>query len=189
MRRALALFLISATIACAEPPNKEMNQAQGAIDAAKSAGAEQFAASDLTAAVDALRRSEAAVSQRDYRLALNHAIESRERAQSAAKAAVNVRARARGDAEAQLAEANTLLAQAQMRLRNADRARLPRRVAEDARAVIAAAQKSVQNARTALDNDEYDKARKALDGVSARIQTVISAMAQALDGAVMRRRR
>ena len=32
-----------------------MNQAQGAIDAAKAAGAEHYAPAELTAAVDALR--------------------------------------------------------------------------------------------------------------------------------------
>jgi hypothetical protein len=189
MRRAVALLLVAALAACAEPPSKEMHQAQGAIDAAKSAGAEQFAASELTAAVDALRRSEEAVAERDYRLALNYAIESRERAQSAAKGAVNARARARGDAEAMLAEANTLLAQAQAQLRAADAARVARRATDDARDTITAAQKSVQNARTALNNDEYEQARKALQGVSARIHKAISAIDDALDNGSGRRRR
>src|SRR4026208_898399 len=57
--------------ACAEPPSKEMNQAQGAIDAAKAAGAEAFAPMEFTAAVDALRHSEEAAAQRDYRQALS----------------------------------------------------------------------------------------------------------------------
>jgi hypothetical protein len=185
MRRAVTLLFAIALVACAEPPSKEMNQAQGAIDAAKSAGAEQFAATELTAAVDALRRSEEAVTERDYRLALNYAIESRERAQGAAKAAVNARARARGDAEALLAEATLLLSQARERLRTADAARVPRR----ARQSIDDAQTSVQNARTALNSDEYEKARKVLDGVSARIQTAISQIAEATDSGAARKRR
>jgi hypothetical protein len=143
MRRAVVLLFAIAFVACAEPPSKEMNQAQGAIDAAKAAGAEQFAAIELTAAVDALRRSEEAVTQRDYRLALNYAIESRERAQGAAKAAVDARSRARGDAEALLAEATTLLSQARARLRGVDGARVPRR----ARQTIDDAQTSVPRRR------------------------------------------
>src|SRR5687768_10694125 len=78
LSRALWVFLVALCTACAEPPSKEMNQAQGAIDAARAAGAEQFAAAEFTAAVDALRRSEEAVAARDFRLALNHAIDSRE---------------------------------------------------------------------------------------------------------------
>jgi len=37
-----------------------MNQAQGAIDAARSAGANRFAAGEVTAATDALKRSQEA---------------------------------------------------------------------------------------------------------------------------------
>lgn len=166
-----------------------MNQAQGAIDAAKAAGAEQFAATELTAAVDALRRSEEFVSQRDYRQALNYAIESREQAQSAAKAAVDARARARGAAEALLAEATTLLAQARAQLRDADAARVPRRALQDARQTIDDAQASVQNARTALNGDDYAQARKTMEGVSKRIRSAISQISSATDPAAARRRR
>lgn len=188
MCRAVLLLLVSMSLACAEPPNKEMNQAQGAIDAAKSAGAEQFAATELAAAVDALRRAEEFVTERDYRQALNFAIESRERAQAAAKAAVEARARARGDAEALLAEATTLLAQARSQLNEAD-ARAPRRALQDARKTIDDAQTSVQNARTALNSDDYAQARKALDGVSKRIRAAISQISDAADPAGARRRR
>ena len=189
MRRAVLLLLISTSLACAEPPHKEMNQAQGAIDAAKSAGAEQFAATELTGAIDALGRAETFVVQRDYRQALNSAIESRERAQSAAKAAVDARARARGDAEALLAEANTLLTQARARLGDAEAARVSRRATQDARQAIDAAQTSVQNARTALDKDDYAAAKKALQGVSARIYRAISQIMDARLPAAQRDRR
>ena len=53
LRVVRRLALITATIlsaSCAEPPNKEMNQAQGAIDAARAAGADKFAAAEFTAA-------------------------------------------------------------------------------------------------------------------------------------------
>ena len=93
----------------AEPPSKEMNQAQGAIDAARAAGADRFASEEFTAAVDALKRSDEAVKAGDYRQALSHAIDSRERAQNAAKMAVEGRANSRGDAERAIAEAATLL--------------------------------------------------------------------------------
>ncbi|MGH9147869.1 MAG: DUF4398 domain-containing protein, partial [Vicinamibacterales bacterium] len=63
--------------ACAEPPNKEMDQAQGAIDAARAAGADDYANEQLTSAVSALKQSRDAVTQRDYRSALNYALESR----------------------------------------------------------------------------------------------------------------
>ena len=60
----------AAAAGCADPPSKELHQAQGAIDAARAAGADSYATDEFTAAVEALARAEAAVGQRDYRLAL-----------------------------------------------------------------------------------------------------------------------
>ena len=51
--------------ACGDPPEKEMHQAQGAIAAARAAGADEYAAEEMNAAVDALRRAEAAAAERD----------------------------------------------------------------------------------------------------------------------------
>src|SRR5688500_4912099 len=109
--RRLAVIVTILSTACAEPPSKEMNQAQGAIDAARAAGADTFAATEFTAALDALKRSEEAATAGDYRQALNHAIDSRERAQNAARQAVDGRADARGQAERAIAEIATLLTQ------------------------------------------------------------------------------
>ena len=85
---SLAIVAAIAGAACGDPPDKEMQQAQGAIDAARAAGADQYAHDEFTAAEDALKRAHDAVDQRDYRLALNDALDTRERAQTAAKEAV-----------------------------------------------------------------------------------------------------
>lgn len=150
-----------------------MNQAQGAIDAARAAGADQYAAAELTAAADALKRSEDAVAQNDYRLALNHALESRQRAQTAVKAAVLARSNARGEAERQVAEANALLTQLRARLTAASAPRQPRRSLQEARAVADAAADGMQEARAALAADDYPKATRAVDGLAAQIQAAL----------------
>src|SRR5688500_3123501 len=56
--------------ACSEPPQKELAMAQGAIDAARAAGAEQYAREPLAAAAASLQSAHDAVVQRDYVLAL-----------------------------------------------------------------------------------------------------------------------
>jgi hypothetical protein len=72
-RRAILLagFLLATatTIGCGTPPQKEMDEARAAVEAARAAGAAQLAPADFSEAADALARSEAAVAQRDYRLA------------------------------------------------------------------------------------------------------------------------
>jgi hypothetical protein len=184
----IALFTLVA-LGCGEPPSKEMNQAQGAIDAAKAAGAETYAPNELAAAVEALRRSEEAVTQGDYRTALSHALESRGQATAAAKAAVSARARARGDVERRLAEVSASAEKTRGRLEEPPVARLPRRIRQAAQRAIAAADKSLQEARTALGSDDYNAAMKALDHATDTIQKANTALDQALDKATPRRRR
>jgi Domain of unknown function (DUF4398) len=162
--------------ACAEPPLKEMNQAQGAIDAAKAAGAQEYAAEELQAATDAMRRAEDAVEQRDYRLALNNALDSRERAQTAARNAADGKARARGRAEGLVAEVTTALAGATDRLKAAEAARLPKAASTSLTADIKAAQDALQEAGTALGRQDYRKAAAVLEGHAARLRTATAAI-------------
>jgi hypothetical protein len=172
--RLLALIIAVLSASCAEPPHKEMNQAQGAIDAARAAGADKFASAEFIAATDALKRSEDAATAGDYRLALNHAIDSRERAANAAKLAVEGRADARGEAERAIAEVATLLERAQTQLQDPALARLNPRVLRGPRATVAAAEKRVQEARTALKAEDYATVTTATTGAAARLQAALT---------------
>ena len=177
LRVVRRLALITATllsVSCAEPPNKEMNQAQGAIDAARAAGADRFAAAEFTAAQDALKKSEEAVADGDYRQALSHALDSRERAQNAAKLAVDGRADARGHAERAIAEVATLLSRAHAQLKAADAARLNPRTLEGPRSTVAATGKMLQEARTALKAEDYPAVTKALNSAAAELQAALT---------------
>jgi hypothetical protein len=172
--RRLALITAILSASCAEPPHKEMNQAQGAIDAARAAGADRFAATEFTAAEDALKRSEEAAAAGDYRQALNHALDSRERAQSAAKMAVEGRADARGQAERAIAEVATLLSRALLQLKDPDIARLNGRELKEPRATVAAAATKLQEARTALKAEDYPGVARALNGTAAELQAALT---------------
>lgn len=171
----LALFIAILSASCAEPPHKEMNQAQGAIDAARSAGADKFAVEEFTAAVDALKRSEEAATSGDYRQALNHALDSRERAQNAAKMAVDGRADARGKAEAAVAELATLLsrAHAQLSLKDMVSPRLAGSLREP-KATVAAADTRLQEARAALKTEDYMAVTKAINGAAVELQAALA---------------
>src|SRR4029453_10565178 len=141
------------TSACAEPPNKELHQAQGAIDAARAAGAEQYAPTELAAAVKALDQATSAVAQRDYPLSLAPAHDRRERAQNAAREAASGRAAARSRAERLVAEVTTALALATERLERPDTDRLPKTALTAPREQVAAVQRALQEAGTALGRD------------------------------------
>lgn len=171
--RRLALVMLVLSAGCAEPPNKEMNQAQGAIDAARAAGADKFAADEFKAAQDALRRSEDAVVSGDYRQALNHALDSRERAQNAAKLAVDGRADARGQAERAISEVATLLAQVQNQLKDPDVVRLNARLLKGPRAAVESSGKMLQEARTALAAENYADVSPSLNGSARALQAAL----------------
>ncbi len=81
-----------ALASCGSPPDREMQQAEGAIEAARAAGADQYARDEFAAAQDLLKRAGEAIAQRDYRLALNYALDSREQAQNAARLAADGKA-------------------------------------------------------------------------------------------------
>jgi hypothetical protein len=183
VRRATQVITLALTLAatgCAEPPNKEMHQAQGAIEAARAAGAERYAATELAAAVKALAQADAAATQRDYRLALNHALDSRERAQSAAREAATGRASARSRAERLLAEVTTALATATERLDAAEKAKLPKESLAEPRDQIGAVQKAVQEAGTALGREDYIGAAAVLEGGADAARAAIASIDAAI---------
>ena len=80
----LALVVLGA---CSEPPNKERQQAEARVAAARAADAAIYAPEGLQAAEAALQKYDEAVAQRDYRQALNLALEARDQAYEAAKQA------------------------------------------------------------------------------------------------------
>jgi hypothetical protein len=152
---AVIVTLAIGVSACrGDPPEKEIQQAQGAIDAARAAGAADYAQEEYGAAEQALKNARDAVGQRDYRLALNNALDSREHAQNAAKQTADNKAAARSDADRALIEATTALTEARARLKSADAAQRPAR-AHVLRRTIADTDSAVQKARAAYAAGEY----------------------------------
>jgi hypothetical protein len=166
------LFAALLVSACAEPPNKEIDQAQSAIDAARMAGADRYAADDYNAAAGALSRSRAAVSVKDYRLALNHALDAHSRAQAAANTATDTKARLRSEVERALADLRAALSDAHARLTAAEKNRAARKRLGPSSAALASIDKDVQEAGAALKAEDYLAAQAALQTVGARITEV-----------------
>lgn len=138
-----------------DPPNKELQQAQQAIDDARASGAERYAKDEFTASQDALTRARAAVVARDYRQALNDALGARDRAQTAAKDTVDHKAEAKANADTLLHNAALAIVDARAKLRAAETSRRAPRVVAAARRDVAEAEKRVQEARTAFEKGEY----------------------------------
>jgi hypothetical protein len=193
MRRAVvAICAVLLATACSEPPQKEIERAQGAIEAARAAGAEQYASEPFTAATTAMQQTHEAVEQRDYRLALSRAIDANERALEAARQAANGKARARSEAEATLAGLYRSTRELSERLKAAESSRLTPRDMESARRARTDADRAVQEARAALTSGDYLGASNAMKPVAERIAAEIRTLNEAIDakaGRGARRRR
>ena len=164
MRRRLVLCLVIAAsvVACSEPPLKERNQAEGALTAARAADAATYAADELAASEAALKKYDDAVAQRDYRQALNAAMDARDRAYEAAKQAGNAKAAAMSDAAKLLGELDALSKIANTRLTGAVATRPTGPAADRLRTAAHAAGPAMQEARSLLDNKDYRGAVRTL---------------------------
>ena len=184
---AITAFLLSA--ACSEPPQKEIDRAQGAIDAARAAGAPQYAAETFRAAETAMRQTHDAVQQRDYRLALSLAIDANDRALEAATQAANGQARARGDAEAAIARATNTLRQLDERMKFAETSRVAAKELEAVKGVRADAERALQEARAAVEAGDYFAALAATKGLAERISAEIQKVGGAIEARTARGQR
>jgi hypothetical protein len=153
-----------------------MDQAQGAIDAARAAGAERYATTELAAANTALTNANDAVQQGDYRLALNHALDSREQAQNAARVAADTRVKLRGDLERSTAEVTALVGQVSAWIGSPASARTPR-TRRSAQQAVTQATGELQKAGSAMQAEDYASAQRLLTAARARLQKVVPAVA------------
>lgn len=162
----LPVFLVLS--ACAGPPQKELDRAQGAIDAARAAGAEVYARESFAAATSALQQANDAVAQSDHRLALTRALDAYDRAQEAARGAADGKARARSEAEAAITAATAAVRRLNTRV-TVESSRVPKGELPNARKAHAAAEAELQKARASLSTGAYLEARDTARALTAEI--------------------
>lgn len=165
-----------------------MDQAQGAIDAARAAGADRYATEEFNAAVNALQSAHDAVAQRDYRLALSHALDSRDRAQRAAKEGARQQGVLRSAAERSLTELAASIDRARSRIAAAASANVPRRTLSAARAAVSDAEASLQKAGTGIQEGNYQQSQERLAESAKKLQTAMAEIDTALKARGARRR-
>ncbi len=190
MRRlAAAIGTLVFLTACSEPPQKEIDRAQGAIEAARAAGADQYATESFTAATTAMQQTREAVEQRDYRLALSRAVDANERALEAARQAADGKVQVRSAAEVTIGRALTASRQLTEQIKIGESARIPARDLEPARRVHADAQRTLQEARAAMAAGKYLVASKQVDGLPEKISAQTREVSQLVEKRGKGRRR
>lgn len=174
-RLCLALAAVILLAGCSEPPQKELDQAQAAIDAAKAAGADQYAAEEYTGATTTLQKAHASVDQRDYRAALNYAIDARQRAAEAGKDAAAGKAKARRAAEQLVTDCSARLSQLDTGIKVAESARVAPRELRPVKTTLADGQNALQEARSSMDAGNYAEVVSELTEVRRKLNGAIAA--------------
>jgi hypothetical protein len=189
MRRLIVLLCtLALSAACSEPPQKEIDRAQGAIDAARAAGAERYAPTEFTNATTALQQAHDAVAQRDYRLALSRALDASERAQQSARQAADSKAQVRSEAEALVATTATAHQQLVSAAKAAEAARVPAATLAAARHTATRTDAALQKARALLKAEQYLEAKDALKGATERVGAQIRVLNDAQKQRAARKR-
>jgi hypothetical protein len=164
-----AVLVVAAVVAsaCAAPPEKELSTAAGALDAARAAGAAEFAPEALARAEHTLTRANAAVAERDYRSALSHALEAHLQAQAAARAAAEGRVKARVEADARLDAFATRIDDVETLLAAPEAKRVPAAARRQAQRAVARALQVLPEARAALERGELAEPAALGDAAAA----------------------
>ena len=173
MRRLLVIALLLLSAGCSEPPTKEIDQAQTALDLARTAGADRYATEEYATAAAGLQKARASVEQRDYRQALSYAIDARQRAHNAIRQAADGRARAQRATDALVTDVVARTAKLQTAVQAAETARVPSKELRAPKVAAADVRKGLQEARTEIGAGNYDKAGEILTSVRKKLDDAI----------------
>ena len=176
----LLVTLCAAWLAgCSAPPQKERDQADSAIAAAKAADAAEYAQSELQAAVASLVEYDRAVSNGDYRAALSHALSARDAAYHASRVAGERKAAARAEADRLIVDFDGQVMVAKSRLGGSPPPLSPA-AASRTRATVNKHPKLLQEARSRLEKQDFK-------GVVALLESVVQTLRKDLAPAGGRR--
>jgi hypothetical protein len=175
-----SLLLLLLFSGCAEPPHKEMDQAQAAIDAAQAAGADRYATSAYSAATEALENTRTAATASDHRLALSYALESREHAQNAGRNAADEKVRVRIDVEHASTILTALIAEGHSLLDATAHGAASRTRLEQPAWDLTAAEAHLQEAGEAEETGDYLGASAALEEARIQIEQATTSIRDAL---------
>ena len=173
MSRLFLVVLLLLAAGCSEPPQKEIDQALSAIDAARAAGADKYAADEYAGAQATLQKARASVEQRDYRQALSYALDARQRALEAGRLVPEARTRAQAAAETAFKSATGRAAELETLLRQAENAKVPAPELRAPHEALTTARASLQEARKLIDAGNFAEASAALPKVRENLDIAV----------------
>jgi hypothetical protein len=193
MRKMMAVlplvFVLVLVAGCAKPPQQAIDGANASIDAAKQAGAADYAPDSLRAVDDAKAALDAELKVQQDKFALFRSYKKTDELVNdvkakADKAAADAKAnmeQAKNDATAAIQSVTTALTDAKTALDKAPKGKGTAADIEAMKADLAAAEASLADANTALSSGSYKDAKAKADAAASTIQNVMSQIQAAID--------
>src|SRR5262245_28088609 len=193
MRKKMALlslvFGLALMAGCAKPPQQAIDNANASIDAAKQAGAADYAADSLRQVDDAKAALDAELKVQQDKFALFRSYKKTDELvndlkMKADKAAADAKAnmeQAKNDATAAIQNVTTALADAKTALEKAPKGKGTQADLEAMKADLAAAEASLNDANTAMSSGGYKDAKAKADAAQSTIQNVMSQIQAAIE--------
>ena len=188
--RAISLFVAVAVLAgCADPPTAELDSAKQALDSARDVGAEQFAASEYSAAQRAYNEAEATTNTeaerfflfKDFEQARAQIADAKTKAMRAESSAEAEKKRQKESAEAAIAAARDAVGAAYTSLEEAPSGKGTEADIEELRAELSAAEADIEAAETALNSENLSDAESLAESADQKATEVADGVMVAVD--------
>lgn len=183
-----ALLLVLALGACASKPEAEIAAATKAVEDARAAEADVYAATEFQAAADSLAAAEAEITAADEQFALTRSYEkatellkkATTEAQAAASAAVTNKEVVKQEAEAALTDAQAAIQTAKDMLAKAPKGKGTKADLEAMQGDLAGIETACAQAEQTLSAGKYMDARDQLKNVISQAQSISSQVEAAI---------
>ena len=188
--RAISLFVAVAVLAgCADPPTAELDAAKQALDSARDVGAEQFAASEYSAAQRAYNEAEATTNTeaerfflfKDFEQARAQIADAKTKAMRAESSAEVEKKRQKESAEAAIAAARDAVSAAYTSLEEAPSGKGTEADIEELSAELSMAEADIDAAEAALNSENFSDAESLAERADQQATEVADGVMVAVD--------
>ena len=190
------LAILGFVAGCAQPPTAEVDAAKSAVEAARKAEAEKYAASEFSSLETSIQEidSELKTQQgkfplfRNYDQAKQKSQETTAKAESVKTLAQENKAKAKAAAEAALNDANAAVAAASQALANAPKGKDTRADIEQLKSDLAGAQAQVEGVQSAIAREDFSASTERASAIKSSADNVKAQVDAAIEKAMSKKK-
>ena len=179
-RAGAILAFVVAVVSCGSPPEAELAAAEAALESARGAGAEAYAADAYDRAKNTLSDARAKVEQGDYDAAKTAAIQAKDQADQAKSLAESTKVRVRDEAQAIVTRLSNAIGDASAAVDGAPRGKGADSDLDQLRADLGQAEAELSDARGSLSSSDFNAALEQAKSAESKLNQVQSAVQVAM---------